>query len=64
MRHFIFLLMCVSILLKGNVKRPCYGFRARNELHALCAKSENVLKRKKEEAYSRFTDKLKRNIVT
>ena len=64
MRHFIFLLICDSILLKGNVKRPCYGFLARHELHALYAKSENLLRRKKEEAYSRFTDKLKRNIVT
>ena len=52
MRHLIFLLMCDSILLKGNVKRPCYGFLARNELHALYTKSENLLRRKKEEAYS------------
>ena len=64
MRHLIFLLMCDSVLLKANVKSPCYGFLARNELHALYAKSENLLRRKKEEAYSPFTDKLKRNIVT
>ena len=46
------------------MKRPRYGFLARNELHAFYAKSENLLRRKKGEAYSRFTDKLKRNIVT
>ena len=43
MRHFLFLLMCDSILVKANVKRPRYGLLTRNALHALYALNENLL---------------------